>query len=146
MEYTPIPNNFKPEAWASHVAARKDGSKVESCLWFSDEQEYLDGPNPKKGEWVSAMKKEYWDFFPINRERTKISAAVDWATKEGDNSSLETFSFNNCGTYSSEGQPIEIKKEVLELVIYGMNKFIKERYTAEIERARDFCEKLKLGD
>ena len=51
--------------WATHVAVRNDGSKVEPAAWLEHEKEYVDeDPSKlKKCAWAGAFNERYWSFY-----------------------------------------------------------------------------------
>lgn len=58
---------WAPPPWATHIAIRKDGSKVGPAAWHKQTRCYVD-EDPAKlnpGDWASAYKESYWLFHPI---------------------------------------------------------------------------------
>lgn len=66
---------FTPPAWASHVAVRYDGTRVEPAYWDGQSRSFLDeDPGQlKKGDWAGAFKRAYWTFFPV-ADLAKVAA------------------------------------------------------------------------
>lgn len=63
-----LATSFTAPSWATHVAVRYDGSRVEPACWDSLSRSFLDeDPAPlKKGDWAGAFKRAYWAFFPVD--------------------------------------------------------------------------------
>ena len=51
--------------WATHVAARRDGSKVEPAVFDLNSSEYLDEELDLTEKWQSCFSRKYWEFFGI---------------------------------------------------------------------------------
>jgi len=54
--------------WATHVAVRDDGSKVEPAAWVEAVGDYID-ENPStisRGDWAGGYKHCYWEFFSLD--------------------------------------------------------------------------------
>lgn len=58
---------FVAPAWASHVAVRRDGSKVEAALWDADLAEYCEDSleQAEAQGYSAAFDQRYWVFVPI---------------------------------------------------------------------------------
>ena len=59
--------------WATHVAVRKDGSKVEPATWLEEVDDYVD-EDPSSNSvvgWIGSYKHHYWAFFSKEDLNTK---------------------------------------------------------------------------
>lgn len=60
---------FDAPAWATHIAVRFDGMKVEPTCWVPSAATFYDeDPSLKKyGDFVGSFKTAYWHIFPVLR-------------------------------------------------------------------------------
>jgi aspartate/tyrosine/aromatic aminotransferase len=54
--------NIPLPSWATHVAVRNNGAKVEAAAFDDNSKEFID-EKPIKGKWTGCFKKCYWTFF-----------------------------------------------------------------------------------
>ena len=58
--------------WATHVAVRRDGSKIEPAVYDLNSSEYLDEELDLTEKWQSCFSNKYWEFFGIVEMRCSM--------------------------------------------------------------------------
>ena len=76
-----LAEDFDAPPWATHVAVRFCGTKVEAAAWDAIDRAYLseDPAALKIGDWAGSFKEAYWHLFPVAGRAAQLASVASGA-------------------------------------------------------------------